>query len=100
VLYVDAVAANPTHPDIEALELLEDLQGRARQDRAELIEWLLARGFDVDQIGGEFSPMLLPAIRMIGDDGTLACSGQISAEFPTPEANVSSTSILRVNTPP
>jgi adenylate cyclase len=78
VLYVDAVAAESNHPDIEALGLLGDLQGRARQERAELIGWLLDRGFDVDQIRGEFSPMLLPAIRMIGDDGTLVSPREVS----------------------
>jgi adenylate cyclase len=72
------VAAGPNHPDIEALGLLDDLQGRARQERAELIDWLLARGFDVDRIRGEFSPMLLPAIRMIGDDGVLVSPREIS----------------------
>ena len=78
MLYVDAVAADPKDPDIEALGLLDDLQGRARQERAELIEWLLARGFDVDQIRGEFSPMLLPAIRLIGGDGVLVSPREIS----------------------
>jgi adenylate cyclase len=78
VLYVDAVAADSNHRDIEALGLLDDLQGRARKERAELIEWLLARGFDVDQIRSEFSPMLLPAIRMIGDDGVLVSPREIS----------------------
>ena len=78
MLYVDAVAADPNHPDIEALGLLENLQGRARQERAELIGWLLARGFDADQIRSEFSPMLLPAIRVMGDDGTLISPREIS----------------------
>ena len=78
MLYVDAVAADPKDPDIEALGLLDDLQGRARQERAELIEWLLARGFDVDQIRGEFSPMLLPAIRLIGGHGVLVSPREIS----------------------
>jgi adenylate cyclase len=78
VLYVDSVAADANHEDIEALGLLEDLHGRARQERAELIEWLIARGFDVDQIRSEFSPMLLPAIRMMGDDGTLVSPREIS----------------------
>jgi adenylate cyclase len=49
LLYVDAVAADPSQPDIEALGLLDDLRGRVRQERAELIGWLLARGFDVGQ---------------------------------------------------
>jgi adenylate cyclase len=78
VLYVDAVASDSNHPDIEGLGLLEDLKGRAREERAELIEWLLARGFDVDQIGSAFSPMLLPANRMIGDDGTLVSARETS----------------------
>jgi adenylate cyclase len=72
------VAADANHPDIEALGLLEDLEGRAHQERAELVESLLARGFDVDQIRNEFSPMLLPAIRMMGDDGTLVSPRAIS----------------------
>jgi adenylate cyclase len=78
VLYVDAVAADPNHRDLAALGLLEGLQGRARQERAELIGWLLARGFDVDQIRSAFSPMLLPANRMIGDDGTLVSARETS----------------------
>jgi adenylate cyclase len=49
MLYVDAVAADPNQPDIEAQGLLDDLQGRVRQERAELIGSLLARGFDVEQ---------------------------------------------------
>jgi adenylate cyclase len=72
------VAADPNDSDVEALGLLDDLQGRARQERAELIKWLLARGFDVDQIRSEFSPMLLPAHRATGDDGTLVSPREIS----------------------
>jgi adenylate cyclase len=78
MLYVDAVAKDPNHPDIEALGLLDDLQGPAREERAELIRWLLGRGFDVDQIRGAFTPMLLPANRMIGDDGTWVSPREIS----------------------
>jgi adenylate cyclase len=72
------VAADPNDSDVEALGLLDDLQGRARQERAELIGWLLARGFDVEQIRSEFSPMLLPAHRVMGDDGTLVSPREIS----------------------
>jgi adenylate cyclase len=72
------VAAEPNDSDVEELGLLDDLQGRARQERAQLIEWLLARGFDVEQIRGEFSPMLLPAHRVMGDDGTLVSPREIS----------------------
>jgi adenylate cyclase len=72
------VEADPNESDVEALGLLDDLQGRARQERAELIGWLLAHGFDVDQIRSEFSPMLLPAHRVMGDDGTLVSPREIS----------------------
>ncbi|MHA7648661.1 adenylate/guanylate cyclase domain-containing protein [Mycobacterium sp. ML4] len=72
------MAEDPDDGGIEALGLLDDLHGRARQERAELVRWLLGRGFNVDQIRGEFSPMLLPAIRMIGDDGALASPQEIS----------------------
>lgn len=77
-VYVDAVAADPDDRDIEAAGLLDNLHGRARQERADLVRWLLSRGFNVDQIRGEFSPMLLPANRMIGDDGTLVSPQEIS----------------------
>ena len=72
------MTADPGHQDVEALGLLGDLQGRAREERAELVRWLLARGFDVDQIRSEFSPLLLPAIRLIGDDGVPVSPREIS----------------------
>lgn len=49
--------------------LLDDLTGRARDERAELIAWLLGRGFSVEQIRGAFAPMLLASRRVLGDDG-------------------------------
>lgn len=64
------MAADPNPTDIEALRLLHNLRGRARQERAQLIEWLLARGFNAEQIRSEFGPMLLPDHRVMGDDGT------------------------------
>jgi adenylate cyclase len=57
---------------IADLGLLDGLEGAARRDRADLIDWLLKRGFNLDQIrasGG--SPLLLPMNRVLGDDGTL-----------------------------
>jgi adenylate cyclase len=78
MLYVDAVADDRNKPDIEALGLLDGLQWPAREERVELIGWLLGRGFDVDQIRGAFSPMLLPANRVIGDDGTWVSPREIS----------------------
>jgi hypothetical protein len=39
--YVGAVAAETNARNIEARGLLADLQGQAREERAELIAWLL-----------------------------------------------------------
>lgn len=64
--------------DIEAAGLLDGLEGKARAERAELIEWLLSRGFTKAQIGESFAPMLLATRRAIGDDGTLMSARQIS----------------------
>ena len=49
--------------DIEASGLLDGLEGDARAERAELIDWLLQDGFSVERIKGEVAPMLLPAGR-------------------------------------
>jgi adenylate cyclase len=38
-------------------------------ERAELIDWLLDQGFSQGEIESSFSPMLLPARRVLGDDG-------------------------------
>lgn len=59
-------------------DLLDGLVGHARRDRAELIEWLLERGFTADQIRGSLTPMLLPANRVIGDDGAYASARQVA----------------------
>jgi adenylate cyclase len=55
--------------DIEHSGLLDGLEGRGRTDRAELIVWLLERGFSVEQIRASTAPLLLPAQRVMGDDG-------------------------------
>jgi adenylate cyclase len=64
--------------DLDASGLLDGLDGQARRDRAELVTWLLARGFTVEQIRGSFTPILLAANRIIGDDGTLVCLQELS----------------------
>ena len=64
--------------DIEASGLLDGLDGVERE--AELIEWLLGGGFSVEQIRGEFAPMLLPAGRIMGDDGVYVSAREICAE--------------------
>ena len=56
--------------DFEALGLLDGLEGEARKERAELIEWLLDEGFSIDHIcGSAAAPLMLPASKVLGDDG-------------------------------
>src|ERR1700736_2601555 len=56
--------------DFEALGLLDGLEGEARKERAELIEWLLDQGFSIDHIcGSAAAPLMLPASKVLGDDG-------------------------------
>ncbi|MBJ7338018.1 adenylate/guanylate cyclase domain-containing protein [Mycolicibacterium sp.] len=69
-----------TGDDVEASGLLDGLEGTARAERAELIEWLSSRGFTHAQIGESFAPMLLATRRAMGDDGTLVSARQISEE--------------------
>lgn len=56
-------------PRIENSTLLDGLSGTARQERAELISWLLDNGETIESIGRTASPVLLPSRRVIGDDG-------------------------------
>jgi adenylate cyclase len=66
--------------DMRAVEesgLLDGLDGTARAERAELVEWLLAEGFTVEHIRSEFAPMLMPAGRVVGDDGVYVSTRQI-----------------------
>lgn len=72
------MSAHESERELEALELADGLRGPAREERVELISWLLANGFGFGQIRAEFSPILLPAIRRIGDDGTLTSARAIS----------------------
>jgi len=60
--------------------LLDGLEGQVRAERAELIEWLLGEGFTVDHIRSEFTPMLMPAGRLVGDDGVYVSARQICEE--------------------
>ena len=64
--------------DIEALGLLDSLEGDARHERADLIAWLLDRGFTIEQISGSpAAPLLLPAHRVFGDDGTYVSAREL-----------------------
>jgi adenylate cyclase len=66
--------------DVDIEGLLDGLEGQARTERADLVEWLLEQGFTVDQIRGAVSPMLLPAGRIVGDDGRHVSARQICEE--------------------
>ncbi len=76
-LYVVAVTEGV---DVEASGLLDGLVGSARAERAELVEWLLAHGFTVDQIHESYAPMLLPARQGLGDDGVHVSAREISEQ--------------------
>lgn len=62
----------------ESPGLLDGLAGDARAERAELVDWLLGQGITAEEIRHSFAPMLLPARRALGDDGTYVSARQIS----------------------
>jgi adenylate cyclase len=62
--------------DIE--DLLDGLEGSARAERTELIEWLLEQGITVDEIREARMPALLAARRIVGDDGTYVSAREIA----------------------
>lgn len=70
--------------DPEFMGLVDGLHGQARQEREELLRWLLGRGFDVDQIRNSLSPMLLPTNRVYGDDGTLVSARDVAESSGVP----------------
>ncbi|KAA1247235.1 adenylate/guanylate cyclase domain-containing protein [Mycobacterium simiae] len=59
-------------------DLLEGLEGSARTERAELIEWLLGQGISADEIRASNPPLLLATRRLIGDDGRYVSAREIS----------------------
>ena len=59
-------------------ELLGDLEGNARAERAELIEWLFEQGITADEIRGAVAPTLLATRRLMGDDGSCVSAREIS----------------------
>jgi adenylate cyclase len=64
--------------DIESL--LGSLEGRARQERAELIHWLLSRDVTVDEIRTATSPMLLAARHLVGGDDRYVSARETSSK--------------------
>jgi adenylate cyclase len=63
-------------PDIEGL--LDGLEDTARDERAELIGWLLEQGFTVDQIRTATSPLLLATGRVVGADDSFVSAREIA----------------------
>lgn len=64
--------------DIEALGLLDGLEDDARRERAELIAWLLDRGFKLEHIRASVAaPLMLPAYRVLGDDGDFVSAREV-----------------------
>src|ERR1700716_3998353 len=64
--------------DIEALGLLDGLEGDAREERAQLIAWLLDSGFSIEHIRASVAaPLMLPAYRVLGDDGEFVSAREI-----------------------
>lgn len=66
--------------ELELADLLDGLEGTARAERAELVEWLVSKGYSVPRIRESFAPMLLATRGAMGDDGTLVSARQISED--------------------
>ena len=59
-------------------KLLDGLEGSARAERAELIEWLFEQGVTADEIQSSPNPMLAASRRLMGDDGDYVSTREIS----------------------
>ncbi len=62
-------------------DLLDGLEGAARAERAELVEWLLEQGITADEIRATNPPLLLASRHLIGDDGTYVSARDISERY-------------------
>jgi adenylate cyclase len=62
-------------------DLLEGLEGTARAERAELVEWLLEQGISADEIRTANPPLLLATRHLMGDDGTYVSAREISERY-------------------
>ena len=67
--------------DAEIDKLLEGLEGNARAERAELIEWLFEQGITAEEIRTGPVPMLAASRRLMGDDGDYVSTREISEEY-------------------
>jgi adenylate cyclase len=71
--------ADTRDPEID--KLLDGLEGSARAERAELIEWLLQQGITPEEIRASPVPMLAASRRLMGDDGDYVSTREISDAF-------------------
>ena len=62
-------------------DLLKGLEGTARSQRAELVQWLLDQGITADEIRANNPPLLLASRHLIGDDGTYVSTREISETY-------------------
>jgi adenylate cyclase len=62
-------------------DLLDGLEGTARIERAELVEWLLEQGITADEIRTTNPPLLLASRHLVGDDGTYVSTREISETY-------------------
>jgi adenylate cyclase len=62
-------------------DLLEGLEGAARAERTELVEWLLGQGISADEIRTASPPLLLATRHLMGDDGTYVSAREISERY-------------------
>ncbi|MGV0633382.1 adenylate/guanylate cyclase domain-containing protein [Mycolicibacillus trivialis] len=63
-------------------ELLDGLEGAARAERAELIDWLLEQGVTIEEIGATGTPpFLLATRRVVGDDGVYVSARETATRY-------------------
>lgn len=62
-------------------DLLDGLEGTARAERAELVEWLLEQGVTAEEIRATNPPLLLATRHLIGDDGTYVSTREIGETY-------------------
>ena len=77
-MYVDVVDDGG---DRNIDDLLEGLEGTARAERAELVQWLLEQGITADEIRAANPPLLLASRHLMGDDGTYVSAREISETY-------------------
>jgi adenylate cyclase len=81
-LYVDVVEDQAHNGVDERIEsLLVGLEGGARAERAELVQWLLEQGITAEEIQTANPPLLLATRHLIGDDGTYVSTREISETY-------------------